>query len=98
MANGTARSSRRLVSLMMTCIRSWAAAFCCGLNRKPMPPPDMPPSIQKPQKSVAELGAHAVDQRSGVEVAGPRNDGLDRAVEIALGGGADALACRPRSR
>ena len=36
-----------------------------------MPPPDMPPSIQKPQKSVAEFGARALDQRLGVEIARP---------------------------
>ena len=43
----------------------------------------MPPSIQKPQKSSPNLGAHLADQRFGVEVAGPRDDRLDRAVEVA---------------
>ncbi len=57
-----------------------------GLKMKPMPPPDMPPSIQKPQKSAPNSVADARDQRLGVEVAGPGNDGLDRAEEIALGG------------
>ncbi len=35
---------------------------------KPMPPPDMPPSIQKPQKSFAEFCARAFDQRFRVSV------------------------------
>ena len=33
---------------------------------------------------LAEFGARPADQRLGVEVAGPGNDGLDRAVEILL--------------
>ena len=31
----------------------------------------------------AHFGADRLDQRRGVEVAGPRNDGLDGAIEIA---------------
>ena len=38
---------------------------------------------------VAEFGAGALDQGVGVEVAGPGNDGLDGAVEVALGARAD---------
>jgi hypothetical protein len=37
----------------------------------------------------AHLLARAADQRLGVEVGGPRNDGLNRAFEIALGSRAD---------
>ena len=58
---------------------------------KPMPPPDMPPSIQKPQNWAPNAAAHPADQLLGVEVAGPGNDGLDRAEEVARGGLADAL-------
>ena len=51
-----------------------------------MPPPDMPPSIQKPQKSSPNSARALLDQRLGVEVAGPRDDRLDRPVEVALRG------------
>jgi hypothetical protein len=40
----------RLVSRMMAARRSSARGFTAGSKMKPMPPPDMPPSIQKPQK------------------------------------------------
>ena len=63
-----------------------------------MPPPDMPPSIQKPQKSLAEFGARAADQRVGIEVAGPGNDGLDGAVEIAAACRRRRRRCRPARR
>ena len=56
---------------------------------KPMPPPDIPPSIQKPQKSCAHFRAHAANQGVGVEIAGPGNDGLNGAVEVVFGGGAN---------
>ena len=56
---------------------------------KPMPPPDMPPSIQKPQKSAPNCRPHLIDQRLGVEVARPGDDGLDRPEEVARGRGAD---------
>ena len=36
---------------MIACSRSCAAALRAGAKMKPIPPPDMPPSIQKPQKS-----------------------------------------------
>src|SRR5712691_357629 len=36
---------------MMICSRSCARALWTGSKMKPMPPPAMPPSIQKPQKS-----------------------------------------------
>ncbi len=91
MAKGTALSSSRLVACMMASSRSWPAAFRWGAKMKPMPPPAMPPNIQKPQKSCAKLGAHAVDERFGVLVGGPGDDGLDRSPEIALGGRADGL-------
>ena len=55
-----------------------------------MPPPDMPPSIQKPQKSSPISSRAGVDQRFGVQIAGPGNDGLHGAVEIALGQRAEA--------
>ena len=38
---------------------------------------------------LAELGARAVDEGFGVEIRGPGDDGLDRAMEVAGGGGAD---------
>src|ERR1035438_7745930 len=59
MANGMACSTSRLVSLMMAPSRSCAYALRCGLNRNPMPPPDIPPSIQKPGElagRVLEIG------------------------------------------
>ena len=90
MAKGTACSICRLVSLMMACKRSCACALACGAKRKPMPPPDIPPSIQKPQKSSPISRAHAADQRVGVEISGPGNNGLNGAVKIPLGGSAQA--------
>ena len=50
-ANGTAASSSRLASLRISPNRTAALAFTAGANIKPMPPPAIPPSIQKPQKS-----------------------------------------------
>ena len=60
-----------------------------------MPPPDIPPSIQNPQKSRAELFLHACDERFGVVVAGPGDDRLKRLEEIAGGGVADGCAMSP---
>ena len=51
MANGSAASSSRLAPAMISWSRSWASRRRAGANMKPMPPPDIPPSIQKPQKS-----------------------------------------------
>src|ERR1039458_2716980 len=51
MAKGSASWSSRLVVDMISCRRCCARAFCSGAKIKPIPPPDMPPSIQKPQKS-----------------------------------------------
>ena len=51
MAKGSACSSSRLVCDMISCNRCCACALRFGSTMKPMPPPDMPPSIQKPQKS-----------------------------------------------
>ena len=49
-----------------------------------MPPPLMPPSIQKPQKSSPNsLRARSI-RVLRVQIGGPRNDGLNRAVEVAL--------------
>ena len=36
---------------MMRAIAFWASAFRSGAKMNPIPPPDMPPSIQNPQKS-----------------------------------------------
>jgi hypothetical protein len=44
----------------------------------------------KAPEIVAHFGAHALDQGVRIEVAGPRDDGLDGPVEIASGGSADA--------
>ena len=49
----------------------------------------MPPSIQNPQKSVAEFGTCAANERLGIEIPGPRDDGLHGTFEIALGAGSD---------
>src|ERR1044071_792400 len=51
MANGRACSSLRRVADMISCSFACASALRWGAKIKPMPPPDIPPSIQKPQKS-----------------------------------------------
>ena len=50
-ANGSDELSSFFVALMIAVMRCCASAFRCGAKMKPMPPPLMPPSIQKPQKS-----------------------------------------------
>ena len=47
-----------------------------------MPPPDMPPSIQKPQKSSPNVRARLLDERLGEVIGRPGNDRLDRPVEV----------------
>ena len=42
-------------------------------------------------EGVSHFGAHLLDEGTGVQVPGPGNDGLDGAVEVALGRGADAV-------
>ena len=42
----------------------------------PMPPPDMPPSIQKPQNFSPNCLTSLVDQRFGVEIRTPGDDRL----------------------
>ena len=56
---------------MISCKPLLRLGFLSGAKMKPMPPPDMPPSIQKPQKSSPNSVAHACDQRFGEEVATP---------------------------
>ena len=51
MAKGSAEANISLVSDMMAWRRAWPSAFLSGAKMKPMPPPAIPPSIQKPQKS-----------------------------------------------
>ena len=65
---------------------------------KPMPPPDMPPSIQKPQKSSPNCLARAGDEQLGVEIARPRNDGLERAEEISAGRARRCARMSPRAQ
>ena len=36
---------------MAVCKNAWASGFRSGATMNPLPPPDIPPSIQKPQKS-----------------------------------------------
>ena len=50
-AKGRAGSSSRLVASIIARSRSCASARRAGAKMKPIPPPDIPPSIQKPQKS-----------------------------------------------
>ena len=76
-----------MISRSLSC----ASALRSGAKMKPMPPPDIPPSIQKPQKSSPKAASHLRDQRLGVVVGGPRDDRLDRPAEIAGG----RLAERP---
>ena len=95
MAKGRACSSSRLVCDMISCRRVWPSALCAASKMKPMPPPDMPPSIQKPRKCLAELALHPLDEGFGEEIGGPGNDGLNRAGEIP-GGGARPTPRRPR--
>jgi hypothetical protein len=94
MANGSACSSSRLVSHDLLQPLSWPRRVA-GSKMKPMPPPDMPPSIQKPQKRSPNSRAPA---RSASRCRGcwPRDDGLDRAVEVARGG-APMPRRRPRA-
>ena len=47
-------------------------------TRNPMPPPDIPPSIQKPQKSLPNSSFHLRNDGFGIEVRGPGDDGLNR--------------------
>ena len=66
---------------------------------KPMPPPDMPPSIQKPQKSLAEFArARARSASRCRDCSAHGNDGLDRPVEIALRGARRWRGCRRARR
>jgi len=58
MANGNAAERPRFVSSMTSRRRSWASGLRCGAKMKPMPPPDIPPSIQKPQKSAPNSDSH----------------------------------------
>ena len=51
MAKGRASSSSALALRMMARISSRKSAWRWGATKKPMPPPDMPPSMRKPQKS-----------------------------------------------
>ena len=55
----------------------------------PMPPPDIPPSIQNPQNASPKAARISLNQSFGVEIARPGNDGLDRTVEVALRGAAN---------
>ena len=48
----------------------------------PMPLPDMPPSIQNPQKSCPNSASQLLDQPLGERIGRPRNDGLDRLTEV----------------
>ena len=57
----------------------------------------------EPPEIRAEFGTCAADQRLGIEIPGPRDDGLHGTFEIALGAGSDgpdvaALQMAPRSR
>ena len=53
---------------------------------KPMPPPDMPPSIQKPQKSSPKAFSETRAIKEFREmVGGPGDDCLQRAAEILSG-------------
>ena len=49
MAKGSAFRSSCFARDMISCIRSCASVLRCGAKMNPMPPPDIPPSIQKPQ-------------------------------------------------
>ena len=49
-----------------------------------MPPPLMPPSIQKPQKLSPNSCAGTIDEGVGVKVGGPGNDGLQGAFKVLL--------------
>jgi len=60
MANGRAASTSRFPADISSCIRACACGLTCGSKMKPMPPPDMPPSIQKPQN----CGPNAARTRS----------------------------------
>ncbi len=82
MAKGSAFRSSRLACDMISCSRRCASALRSGAKMKPMPPPDMPPSIQKPQKSSPKASAGPLDERLGVEVAGPGDDRLDGLAEV----------------
>ena len=55
-----------------------------------MPPPLMPPSIQKPQKSAPNSWRTRSMSVPGIEIAGPGNDGLDGAGEVAVERGAQS--------
>ena len=50
-ANGSDAESSFFVALMIAAMRRCASALRCGAKMNPMPPPLIPPSIQKPQKS-----------------------------------------------
>jgi hypothetical protein len=54
-ANGREFSSSCLVCVMIPATAPGPPLSFAGSKINPMPPPDMPPSIQKPQKSFAEL-------------------------------------------
>ncbi len=60
-----------------------------------MPPPLMPPSIQKPQKSSPNsLRARSISVLR-VKIGGPGNDGLDGAVEVTLQAAAERADVAP---
>ena len=89
MANGTQCSMARLVSLMMACMRSCASGLRARAEEEAHAAAGHAAEHPEAPEILAEFGARAANQRLGVEVAGPRNDGLDRAVEIPLRARAD---------
>ena len=90
MAKGTACSICRLVSLMMACKRSWARALRMRSKKKTHASARHSPEHPEAPEVVAHFPAHAANQRVGVEISGPGNDGLNGAVKIPLGAGAQA--------
>ena len=74
----------------MACKRS--CALCLGMRSEDESHAAARHSAEHPEapEVVAHFRAHAANQRVGVEISRPGNDGLNGAVKIPLGGGAQA--------
>ena len=74
---------------MISCRRSCASALRCGREDEAHAAAGHAAEHPEAPEVVAEFGARPRDQRLGVEVAGPGDDGLERPVEVALRARAD---------
>ena len=79
----------------MACMRTCACGLALGAEEESHAAAAHAAEHPEAPEVVAEFLADTVDQRVGVEIAGPRNNGLDGAVEVALQAAAERADVAP---